>query len=76
MDLDAEFLELARNHVGRTEFLERRFRMGVQITPPFGHLVVNFFQAVSDVHGGTSRFLRAPMFHILGGWRNAHLREL
>ena len=50
VDLDAELGELFRHEVAGRHLLESSLRMGVDGPAPFGHLGVEFRDAVDDGH--------------------------
>jgi hypothetical protein len=51
MHLQAEIFQLLRDDVGRAVFLEAEFRMGMDIAPPCGQVVLKGGDLVNDLHG-------------------------
>ena len=56
MHLDAEFMQPQGDVIGRLVFLERGFRVPVDMLPPRGHFILEFGDAVDDRHGRVSVF--------------------
>jgi len=50
MNLTAEFGELAGDEVGCSVLLEAKFGVGVQVSPPLGHLVVKQIDEMWNLH--------------------------